>query len=145
MRRPKSKKFKIQKRQAEFEEIELLESWIESGKPESGFNPLSLEPLPRKAPIGRLPDGSFSPYAGSTKFSQLPLSKRTKDGLSVAKYKDMTDIQRASLPHSLCGRDVLGAAKTGSGKTLAFVIPVGSGPLLFFSIFKACRILSMSC
>lgn len=36
----------------------------------------------------------------------------------------MTDIQRASLPHSLCGRDILGAAKTGSGKTLAFVIPV---------------------
>ncbi|GAB4830058.1 hypothetical protein Ancab_019699 [Ancistrocladus abbreviatus] len=36
----------------------------------------------------------------------------------------MTEIQRASLPHSLCGRDILGASKTGSGKTLAFVIPV---------------------
>src|SRR2546423_1518444 len=36
----------------------------------------------------------------------------------------MTDIQRAALPHALCGRDVLGAAKTGSGKTLAFLIPV---------------------
>ncbi|KAA8523687.1 hypothetical protein F0562_010110 [Nyssa sinensis] len=36
----------------------------------------------------------------------------------------MTDIQRASLPHALCGRDILGAAKTGSGKTLAFIIPV---------------------
>lgn len=36
----------------------------------------------------------------------------------------MTDIQRASLPHSLCGRDILGAAKTGSGKTLAFIIPI---------------------
>ncbi|CBI26627.3 unnamed protein product, partial [Vitis vinifera] len=36
----------------------------------------------------------------------------------------MTEIQRASLPHSLCGRDILGAAKTGSGKTLAFLIPV---------------------
>ncbi|KNA17422.1 hypothetical protein SOVF_080280, partial [Spinacia oleracea] len=31
---------------------------------------------------------------------------------------------RASLPHSLCGRDILGAAQTGSGKTLAFIIPV---------------------
>ncbi|KAK6946936.1 DEAD/DEAH box helicase domain [Dillenia turbinata] len=36
----------------------------------------------------------------------------------------MTDIRRASLPHALCGRDVLGAGKTGSGKTLAFIIPV---------------------
>jgi superfamily II DNA/RNA helicase len=36
----------------------------------------------------------------------------------------MTDIQRAAIPHILCGRDLLGAAKTGSGKTLAFVVPV---------------------
>lgn len=36
----------------------------------------------------------------------------------------MTDIQRESLGFSLCGRDVLGAAKTGSGKTLAFVVPL---------------------
>ncbi|KAI8840510.1 P-loop containing nucleoside triphosphate hydrolase protein [Chytriomyces cf. hyalinus JEL632] len=36
----------------------------------------------------------------------------------------MTDIQKASLPFTLAGKDVLGAAKTGSGKTLAFLIPV---------------------
>lgn len=36
----------------------------------------------------------------------------------------MTDIQAKSLPLSLKGRDVLGAARTGSGKTLAFLIPV---------------------
>jgi hypothetical protein len=45
-------------------------------------------------------------------------------GLNGYKWNVMTDIQRASLPHTLAGRDVLGAAKTGSGKTLAFVIPV---------------------
>ncbi|KAL3508496.1 hypothetical protein ACH5RR_027897 [Cinchona calisaya] len=122
--KPKSKKFKIQNRQAEVEEVELLESWIESGKPESGSNPLSLQPLPDKSPVGKLSNGSFSRYAGCENFSQLPLSKKTKDGLAAAKYKNMTDIQRASLPHSLCGRDILGAAKTGSGKTLAFVMPV---------------------
>ena len=36
----------------------------------------------------------------------------------------MTDIQAKSLPISLRGKDVLGAARTGSGKTLAFMIPV---------------------
>ncbi|KIL68387.1 hypothetical protein M378DRAFT_21908 [Amanita muscaria Koide BX008] len=36
----------------------------------------------------------------------------------------MTDIQANSLPISLKGKDVLGAAQTGSGKTLAFLIPV---------------------
>jgi len=36
----------------------------------------------------------------------------------------MTAIQRATLPHAITGRDVLGGAKTGSGKTLAFLVPV---------------------
>ncbi|KAL8151558.1 hypothetical protein V2J09_021366 [Rumex salicifolius] len=125
MRRPKAtRNSRKQFRLLESEEIDLLEEWIESGKPDRGSNPLSFPPLPANSPIGRLRDGSFSTYAGCDLFSQLPLSKKTKDGLKHAKYTVMTDIQRASLPHSLCGRDILGAAKTGSGKTLAFVIPV---------------------
>ncbi|KAL0946240.1 hypothetical protein HGRIS_012498 [Hohenbuehelia grisea] len=36
----------------------------------------------------------------------------------------MTDIQTQSIPVSLKGKDVLGAARTGSGKTLAFLVPV---------------------
>ncbi|XP_078437017.1 DEA(D/H)-box RNA helicase family protein isoform X2 [Wolffia australiana] len=111
------------KRLSEVEEIALLEAWIESQKPINGTNPLSFPHLPRDAAIGRLGDGEFSPYAGCKWFDQLPLSGKTKDGLKP-KYLEMSDIQRASLPHSLCGRDVLGAAKTGSGKTLAFIIPV---------------------
>ena len=39
-------------------------------------------------------------------------------------FVEMTDIQTQSLPTSLKGKDVLGAARTGSGKTLAFLIPV---------------------
>ncbi|XP_057971563.1 DEAD-box ATP-dependent RNA helicase 32 isoform X1 [Malania oleifera] len=126
MRRPKSKKlqFRKQNRLSEIQEIELLEKWIDYGKPDSGLNPLSLSPLPRDSPVGRLGDDSFSRYASCDRFSQLPLSKKTKSGLSESKYVKMTDIQRLALPHALCGRDILGAAKTGSGKTLSFIIPV---------------------
>ena len=35
----------------------------------------------------------------------------------------MTVIQASSIPVSLKGKDVLGAARTGSGKTLAFLQP----------------------
>jgi ATP-dependent RNA helicase DDX10/DBP4 len=59
-----------------------------------------------------------------TRFGQLPLSAKTIAGLEKAHYLEMTPIQKQSLLHSLCGRDVLGTAKTGSGKTLAFLIPV---------------------
>ncbi|CAK9163949.1 unnamed protein product [Ilex paraguariensis] len=111
-------------RLSEAKEIELLESWIEFGKPGSGSNPLSFPVLPDNAPIGRTGENVFSQYAGCKKFIQLPLSQKTKDGLRKANYTKMTDIQMATLPHSLCGRDVLGAAKTGSGKTLAFIIPI---------------------
>jgi ATP-dependent RNA helicase DDX10/DBP4 len=48
----------------------------------------------------------------------------SKLGLSKANYVEMTEIQKCSLPLSLAGKDILGAAKTGSGKTLAFLLPV---------------------
>ena len=48
----------------------------------------------------------------------------TKKGLKKSFFVEMTDIQAQSLPVSLKGKDVLGAARTGSGKTLAFLIPV---------------------
>lgn len=124
MRRPKSKEFKKEQRVSEEEEIKLLDSWIQFQKPDSGSNPMSLPPLPKNSPVGRLDDNTFSRYAGVVRFDHLPLSKNTKLGLRQSKFVCMTDIQRASLPHALCGRDVLGAAKTGSGKTLAFIIPV---------------------
>ncbi|CAH8381892.1 unnamed protein product [Eruca vesicaria subsp. sativa] len=125
MGRPKKTRgMKKQMRINEREEIELLEQWIESQKPDSGSNPLALGPLPKDAKIGKLEDGEFSRYAGVRRFDQLPISDLTKRGLKAGKFVDMHDIQTAVLPHALCGRDILGAAKTGSGKTLAFVIPV---------------------
>ncbi|KAL0000835.1 hypothetical protein SO802_014616 [Lithocarpus litseifolius] len=124
MKKAKSKQFRNKLRVSERETIKLLDSWIQSQKPDSGSNPMSLPPLPSNSPIGCLGGDSFSRYAGATRFDQLPLSKKTVDGLRDAGYVEMTDVQRATLPHALCGRDILGAAKTGSGKTLAFVIPV---------------------
>lgn len=109
---------------SEVKEIELLESWIEFGKPEPGSDPSAWSPLPSKAPIGRISDNSFSRYIGCNKFSELPLSKNTKDALSELKFTKMTPIQRASIPHALCGRNIIGASKTGTGKSLAFIIPV---------------------
>lgn len=57
-------------------------------------------------------------------FKDLPLSQNVIKGLSEAAFIKMTEIQKNSIPISLKGFDVLGAAKTGSGKTLAFLIPV---------------------
>ncbi|KAK9473484.1 P-loop containing nucleoside triphosphate hydrolase protein [Dipodascopsis tothii] len=57
-------------------------------------------------------------------FDELPLSKQTAQGLKQSHFTRLTDIQKASIPVALRGRDILGAAKTGSGKTLAFLVPL---------------------
>ncbi|KAK9351885.1 P-loop containing nucleoside triphosphate hydrolase protein [Lipomyces doorenjongii] len=59
-----------------------------------------------------------------TAFTELPISKFTSIGLKQSHFTTLTEIQRASIPVALKGKDVLGAAKTGSGKTLAFLIPL---------------------
>eukprot|EP01127_Copromyxa_protea_P017047 TRINITY_DN5164_c0_g1_i1.p1 TRINITY_DN5164_c0_g1~~TRINITY_DN5164_c0_g1_i1.p1 ORF type:complete len:742 (-),score=216.96 TRINITY_DN5164_c0_g1_i1:36-2102(-) len=63
-------------------------------------------------------------FPAAKTFAELPLSPVTLKGLEDTGYRKMTAIQRATLAHALCGRDVLAAAQTGSGKTLAFLIPV---------------------
>jgi len=97
--------------QQDAQEIEALNALLAAGAPPPGSNPLKM----KAEPPG---------YAGAYKFNELPLSDKTKRGLAKCKFTELTAIQRAALPHALCGRDILGAAKTGSGKTLAFVIPV---------------------
>jgi ATP-dependent RNA helicase DDX24/MAK5 len=46
------------------------------------------------------------------------------NGLKALGFNKPTPIQAKTLPFSLSGRDVVGAAETGSGKTLAFGIPI---------------------
>lgn len=95
----------------EAQEVADLVAAIAAGAPPSGANLLKASPEPPA-------------YAGVATFELLPLSRKTQRGLAEAKFTALTAIQRAAIPHALCGRDILGAAKTGSGKTLAFLIPV---------------------
>ena len=88
---------------SEEEEVELLDKLTEEQAPPSGTQPANSSDI---------------------SFESMPLSTRTKEGLRSSKLVAPTDIQAATLPHALAGRDILGAAKTGSGKTLAFVIPM---------------------
>ena len=58
------------------------------------------------------------------RFSDLPVSKATTQGLYKASFHKMTETQRASIPHALAGRVMVVCARTGSGKTLSYLIPV---------------------
>ena len=53
-------------------------------------------------------------------FSTLPLSPAQLANLDTLGYTAMTEIQEASLPAILAGRDLIAQAKTGSGKTATF-------------------------
>ena len=57
-------------------------------------------------------------------FSELPISAYTKERLRLARFTTPTEVQAATIPHALEGKDVLATAQTGTGKTLAFVIPI---------------------
>ena len=58
------------------------------------------------------------------RFSDLPISKSSTSGLFKSKFIKMTEVQRATIPHALAGRDIVVCARTGSGKTLSYLIPV---------------------
>lgn len=94
---------------AESDEIAALEAELAAGAPPHGSNPLAAG--------AAAADGQQAPagYASAKRFDELPISEYSKQGLREAKYVTLTAVQRAALPHALCGRDVLGAAKTGSG------------------------------
>ncbi|WP_428962553.1 DEAD/DEAH box helicase [Micromonospora fluostatini] len=60
----------------------------------------------------------------STDFATLGLPQPLVRALARQDITTPFEIQRATLPDALAGRDVLGRGQTGSGKTLAFGLPV---------------------
>lgn len=96
------------------------------GKTRSGSKPKQRVRISRDKDIERLEQESneFVLDDSITKFSQLPLSNETKDGLQKSHFLTLTDIQRKAILPALQGKDILGAGRTGSGKTLAFLIPL---------------------
>ncbi len=57
-------------------------------------------------------------------FASLGVPSALLAPLSARGIADPFPIQRATLPDTLSGRDVLGRGRTGSGKTLAFALPL---------------------
>ncbi|GMH22549.1 hypothetical protein Nepgr_024392 [Nepenthes gracilis] len=68
------------------------------------------------------PGGSDS-YLSETRFDQCAISPLSLKGIKDAGYEKMTEVQAATLPVILKGKDVLAKAKTGTGKTVAFLLP----------------------
>ncbi|WP_460811137.1 DEAD/DEAH box helicase [Nocardioides salsibiostraticola] len=60
----------------------------------------------------------------SSEFATLGVPNNLVRLLADQGITDPTPIQRATLPDSLAGRDVLGRGRTGSGKTFAFLLPL---------------------
>jgi ATP-dependent RNA helicase DeaD len=57
-------------------------------------------------------------------FGGLELSEPVARAVEEMGYRDPTEIQAASIPLLLDGRDLMGQAQTGTGKTAAFGIPL---------------------
>ncbi|MFF0655053.1 DEAD/DEAH box helicase [Micromonospora tulbaghiae] len=67
---------------------------------------------------------SVDPTPDTVDFASLGLPRQLVETLARQGITTPFEIQRATLPDSLAGRDVLGRGQTGSGKTLAFGLPV---------------------
>jgi len=57
-------------------------------------------------------------------FEDLPISKKTLNGLKSLGFSDLFPIQAQAILPLLEGKDVIGQAHTGTGKTAAFGVPI---------------------
>jgi superfamily II DNA/RNA helicase len=60
----------------------------------------------------------------TTPFDKFGFSAEILTAIQAVGYDKPTDIQQATIPKIIEGRDVLVGAETGSGKTAAFVLPI---------------------
>ncbi|MEG1427613.1 MAG: DEAD/DEAH box helicase, partial [Oscillospiraceae bacterium] len=58
------------------------------------------------------------------KFEELNLSPNILRAVKSEGYEIPSEIQEASIPPLLAGRDLVGCAQTGTGKTAAFALPI---------------------
>ncbi len=61
-------------------------------------------------------------HLSDTKFEDLDIHAKVKQGVVDSGFKFCTPIQALSLPLALQGKDISGQAQTGTGKTAAFLI-----------------------
>jgi superfamily II DNA/RNA helicase len=76
------------------------------------------------APIDPIEPATPVSSTGEPDFTVLGLPQPLVRALTRAGISTPFEIQRATIPDALAGRDVLGRGQTGSGKTLAFGLPV---------------------
>jgi len=75
-------------------------------------------------PRSSVPASPAPQSAGHAGFAELGVPSALVAVLAANGVSSPFPIQRATLPDSLAGRDVLGRGRTGSGKTYAFALPV---------------------
>lgn len=80
-------------------------------------------PLPDKSTPSSLHDNPES-TSSSQSFQTLGVCEELCLACESLGWKSPTEIQIASIPHALNGKDIIGLAQTGSGKTGSFAIPI---------------------
>ncbi|WP_436837247.1 DEAD/DEAH box helicase [Micromonospora matsumotoense] len=81
-------------------------------------------PSAHDLPTGDDTGNDAAPAAPVVGFADLGLPRQLVDTLARQGITTPFEIQRATLPDAIAGRDVLGRGQTGSGKTLAFGLAV---------------------
>ncbi|WBB93869.1 DEAD/DEAH box helicase [Verrucosispora sp. WMMC514] len=81
---------------------------------------LGMPPISADLPAAPQPAGSTAPVT----FDSLGLPRQLVRALDRQGITTPFEIQQATVPDALAGRDVLGRGQTGSGKTLAFGLPL---------------------
>lgn len=70
----------------------------------------------------------------SKHFNELKLNKQLNANLGLLSFKQMTPIQKLTIPHVMNKSNLVGCAQTGSGKTLAYLLPIANLLLSSFPI-----------